>query len=290
GRGVRPARPQLRGGARPGGPARRRGGDSDGAGDLRLPAGARRRRPHRGRLGARGRGRGGPSRRRGPVTGVGAAVRRLHRRAGRRGQAFAGVQTEAARAGPHDDGRGGQPDPRRGDRRGRLANRRSRARGLMAPLDGQVALVTGGSRGVGHGIATTLAGAGAKIALFARAADRLASAARACDPTGADVLTAAVDVTDAASVDAAVAEVERRFGRIDLLVNSAGVTDPAEVPLWEADPDEWWRVFEVNVRGVALLLRAVLPGMVERGAGRVVNMASGMALRTVPEYSAYSSS
>lgn len=160
----------------------------------------------------------------------------------------------------------------------------------MAPLDGQVAVVTGASRGIGRAVAATLAGAGARVALLARDPDSLAIAARACDPTGADVHTAPVDVTDPAAVVDAIAGVMQRFGRVDLLVNSAGVTDADECALWEADPDDWWRVFEVNVRGVALLLRAVVPGMVERGAGRVVNMASGMGLRPVPEYSAYASS
>lgn len=160
----------------------------------------------------------------------------------------------------------------------------------VAPLDGQVAVVTGASRGIGRAIAMTLAGAGARIALLARDPDSLATTARACDPTGNDVHTAAVDVTDPAAVGAAVAGVEERFGRIDLLVNSAGAIESAEGPLWEADPDDWWRVFEVNVRGVALMLRAAIPGMVQRGSGRVVNMASGMGVRPVPEYSAYSAS
>src|SRR4051794_31838966 len=95
-------------------------------------------------------------------------------------------------------------------------------------------------------------------------------------------------VTDRAAVDRAAAWVADELGRVDLLVNNAGVIDAAEVPVWEADPDQWWSVVTSHIRGAQLLVRAVVPGMLARGHGRVVNLASGMSIRANRDYSAYS--
>jgi NAD(P)-dependent dehydrogenase (short-subunit alcohol dehydrogenase family) len=89
-------------------------------------------------------------------------------------------------------------------------------------------------------------------------------------------------------VEAAVARVHEELGRVDLLVNNAGLVDAAETPIWEADADQWWDVVASHVRGPQLLVRSVLPGMLRRGGGRVVNLASGMGIRAYPGYSAYS--
>lgn len=162
---------------------------------------------------------------------------------------------------------------------------------MSAPdLGGQVALVSGASRGIGRELALALAGAGMRVGLLARDADRLQTVAAECEERGGSGLPVPVDVTDPAGVRAAVAEVTSELGGVDLLVNGAGMIEPVERPLWEVDPDDWWRVVEVNVRGPALLLWAVAPGMLERGHGRVVNLNSGMAGRQVPNYSAYSAS
>ena len=96
------------------------------------------------------------------------------------------------------------------------------------------------------------------------------------------------DVTDGAAVEAAIAQVLERFGRVDLLVNNAGLIDAAEVPVWEADPDQWWQVVTSHIRGAQLMARAVVPGMLARGSGRIVNLVSGMGTRAEPQYSAYS--
>jgi NAD(P)-dependent dehydrogenase (short-subunit alcohol dehydrogenase family) len=101
-------------------------------------------------------------------------------------------------------------------------------------------------------------------------------------------LAVAADVADPAAVEAAVARVVDELGRVDLLVNNAGLIDAVEVPLWEADPDQWWDVVTVHIRGGFLLTRAVVPWMVLRNRGRVVNIGSGMGVRARPEYSAYS--
>ena len=85
-----------------------------------------------------------------------------------------------------------------------------------------------------------------------------------------------LDVTDRAAVERAVDETERELGPLDLLVANAGMGGP-EGETWEVDPEEWWRVFEVNVLGVHLCCRAVIPGMLERGRGRIVITGSGAA-------------
>jgi NAD(P)-dependent dehydrogenase (short-subunit alcohol dehydrogenase family) len=159
----------------------------------------------------------------------------------------------------------------------------------MPDLGGLVALVTGASAGIGRHLAEGLAARGAAVAGLARSADRLRTAMdEVAAATGARTLAVATDVTDAAAVDTAVAEVTRALGPVGLLVNNAGSIDAAEVPLWEADPDQWWQVVESHVRGPFLLARAVLPGMVAAGGGRVIGLASGIGTRADPHYSAYS--
>jgi NAD(P)-dependent dehydrogenase (short-subunit alcohol dehydrogenase family) len=156
-------------------------------------------------------------------------------------------------------------------------------------LTGQVALVTGASTGIGRHLVEGLAARGMAVAGLARGGDRLAAAmAEVAEATGARTLAVAADVTDRASVESAVAEVVAELGQIDLLVNNAGLIDELEVPLWEADPEQWWDVVSSHVKGGFLLCRSVVPWMVLRNRGRVVNIASGMSVRARPEYSAYS--
>jgi NAD(P)-dependent dehydrogenase (short-subunit alcohol dehydrogenase family) len=153
-------------------------------------------------------------------------------------------------------------------------------------LAGQVALVTGGGRGIGRGIALALAEAGATVAVLARSAVQLHDTVEAITRACGRALSCPADVTDRTAVEAAVAEVERRLGPVDLLVNNAGVGGPIG-PLAEADPEEWWRAVEVNLRGPLLCSRAVLPGMLARRRGRVVNVASGAGNRAIAHLSAY---
>jgi NAD(P)-dependent dehydrogenase (short-subunit alcohol dehydrogenase family) len=157
----------------------------------------------------------------------------------------------------------------------------------VAELDG-VALVTGASTGIGRHLVEGLAARGMAVAGLARGEDRLRTTMdEVAAATGARTLAVAADVTERESVDAAVARVTDELGRVDLLVNNAGLVDVAEVPLWEADPDQWWDVVSSHVRGGFLLSRAVVPWMLLRNRGRVVNIASGMSVRSRPEYSAY---
>ena len=159
----------------------------------------------------------------------------------------------------------------------------------MPELSGQVALVTGASSGIGRALVEGLAARGMAVAGLARNEERLTTGmAEVAGSFRVRTLAVGADVTDPAAVDAAVARVADELGRVDLLVNNAGVIDAAEVPVWEADPDQWWDVVASHVRGAQLMVRAVVPGMLARGHGRVVNLASGMGVRANRDYSAYS--
>jgi NAD(P)-dependent dehydrogenase (short-subunit alcohol dehydrogenase family) len=138
-------------------------------------------------------------------------------------------------------------------------------------MEGQIALVTGGGRGIGAGIARELADAGMKVAVSARSRDQVEAVA---EEIGG--LAVAADVSRQEDVERMVAEVERGLGPIDLLANNAGIA-AWEERAWEVPVEDWWHVFEVNVLGVYLCCRAVIPGMIERGRGRIVNTGSGAA-------------
>ncbi len=140
----------------------------------------------------------------------------------------------------------------------------------MAELEG-VALVTGGGRGIGAGIARELADAGMRVAVSARTREEVEAVAREIDGLGV-----VADVSSRESVEAMVEQIERELGPIDLLVANAGVSGWGD-RTWEVEPDDWWKVFEINVLGVFLCCRTVLPGMIERGGGRIVITASGAA-------------
>lgn len=151
-------------------------------------------------------------------------------------------------------------------------------------LQDQVALVTGGGRGVGENIARELAAAGARVAVSARSRDEV-------DKVAAEIggLAVVADVTDRSAIQAMVEQVESELGPIDLLVANAG-RNVHEERAWEVEPSEWWSVFEVNVLGVYLSCRAVIPGMLDRGRGRIVITGSGASYLPESTSTAYSSS
>jgi 3-oxoacyl-[acyl-carrier protein] reductase len=153
-----------------------------------------------------------------------------------------------------------------------------------ADLQGQVALVTGGGRGIGRNVALELAAAGARVAVAARSRDEIQETAQEING-----LAIECDVSDRVSVEHMVRLAESELGPIDLLVANAGISIDEDAA-WELDPTDWWRVFEVNVLGVYLCCRAVIPGMLERGRGRIVNVASGAAYLPGSKSTAYSAS
>jgi len=146
-----------------------------------------------------------------------------------------------------------------------------------------VALVTGGGRGIGRGIALRLAREGWSVAVTARSADQLAETVGLAEGRAISV---AADVADPAAVQGLVREVVGKLGAIDLLVNNAAVAGPLG-PFWECDAEEWWRCQEVNVRGPMLLCREIAPGMMARRSGRIVNVVSGAGCQAFPDLSAY---
>lgn len=160
---------------------------------------------------------------------------------------------------------------------------------LGAVPPARTALVTGASRGIGRELALGLAGAGLDVAVLARDGDRLAEVAARVEALGRRAVAAVADVSVPEEVADAVRHVEDELGTVDLLVNNAGRID-AEVPLWEADPAQWWSVMETNVRGPFLLARAVVPGMLARGGGRVIDVNSGAGTRDNADATAYNAS
>jgi len=158
--------------------------------------------------------------------------------------------------------------------------------GTGTRLDGQVAVVTGGGRGIGRALARALARAGAAVAVVARTAAQLDATVALIEAEHGRALALPADVTDRWAVDGAVAAAAERLGPVDLLVNNAGIFGPIG-PTWEVDPDVWWSALESHLRGTLLCSRAVLPGMVARRRGRIINVASRSATRAQPYTSSY---
>jgi NAD(P)-dependent dehydrogenase (short-subunit alcohol dehydrogenase family) len=146
-----------------------------------------------------------------------------------------------------------------------------------------VALITGGGRGIGRGIALRLAQEGWQVAISARSEAELAETVELAE---APMLAVPGDVADPVAVSALVQGVENKLGPIHLLVNNAGTGGPLD-RFWESDPQAWWRCQEVNVRGPMLCCRAVLPGMIARRTGRILNVASGAGCQPLANMFAY---
>jgi NAD(P)-dependent dehydrogenase (short-subunit alcohol dehydrogenase family) len=156
-------------------------------------------------------------------------------------------------------------------------------------LSGQVALVTGGGRGLGRAFAVGLAEAGAKIAVTARTDTEVAETVEMVTRAGGQALGIPGDVCAPDGVVDIVKIVESKLGPLDILVNNAGVTGPVGYD-WNVDAEGWWRTFEVNVRGAFLCARAVLPGMLARRQGRIINISSGAAFNRLPQMAVYCAS
>jgi NAD(P)-dependent dehydrogenase (short-subunit alcohol dehydrogenase family) len=155
-------------------------------------------------------------------------------------------------------------------------------------LEDKVALVTGASRGIGQAIAVALAQQGARLALVARSVKGLRQTAHQVENRGAECLVTAADVANEAQVRRVVAEALERFGRVDILVNSAGVA--AFRPLEETTEADWDAMLDANLKSPFLLMKHVVPLMVRQGKGDVVNIASIAALHAFSNSSGYCAS
>jgi len=140
------------------------------------------------------------------------------------------------------------------------------------PLAGRVALVTGGSRGIGAAIAALLAEDGAAVVVSGRDAARLERAAKELQATGATAVAVVADVASREDADRLVDTARQRFGRIDVLVNNAGIT--RDGLLVRMKDEDWDRVMEVNLRGAFLMTRAASKVMMRQKSGRIINIAS----------------
>ncbi|HEV8534066.1 MAG TPA: SDR family NAD(P)-dependent oxidoreductase [Methylomirabilota bacterium] len=157
-----------------------------------------------------------------------------------------------------------------------------------AGLAGQVAVVTGAGRGIGRAIAQAFAREGAAVALCARSAPELAAVQHEIEAAGGRAVVRSTDVSDETAVAALVSETLRSFGRIDCLVTAAGLA--AFGPVAEAKTADWDETMAVNLRGVFLCCRAVLPAMMAARRGTIINIGSIVTGRTLPGSAAYTAS
>src|SRR5262249_20305001 len=139
----------------------------------------------------------------------------------------------------------------------------------------------------GQRVAIAMARTGVAVGVVARSERELAETVDRVEQAGGKAVAAPADVTDAAELGLAMHRLREALGPVDLLVNNAGVLGPVG-PLWEVDVDEWWRAMDVNVRGLLLASKVVLPEMVARRRGRIINLASQAGVHRWPLVSAYS--
>ena len=150
-------------------------------------------------------------------------------------------------------------------------------------MKGKVVVITGASRGIGAAAVRAFAAAGASVVALARSESLVAELAAELGP---DVMALGCDVADWASVQAAINAVNARFGRIDVLVNNAGVIDPI-ARLTDADPATWGQSIDINLKGVFHGMKAVLPQMRAQGSGTIITVSSGAATNPLEGWSAY---
>jgi 3-oxoacyl-[acyl-carrier protein] reductase len=156
-------------------------------------------------------------------------------------------------------------------------------------LSGAVAVVTGGGRGIGHAIASRLAGMDASVIITGRDEAHAQLVARDLTAQGQRCAGFGCDVTDLASVDALGERLRREYGRVDILVNNAGIGGPSG-PLHELAPADWDAILNTNLRGVFYMLRAIVPLMIANRGGHIINISSLAGKNPLPRGAAYSAS
>jgi 2-dehydro-3-deoxy-L-rhamnonate dehydrogenase (NAD+) len=153
-------------------------------------------------------------------------------------------------------------------------------------LTGRTAVVTGGAQGIGFAVAQRLVGSGARLVLWDRDAELLDTAAQTLSGTG-KAIAVVVDQTDFAAVEKAVAKSEAEMGGIDILINNAGISGPT-MPVVDYPVEEWRKILDIDLNGPFYCCKAVVPGMIRRGYGRIVNVASIAGKEGNPNAAAYS--
>lgn len=150
----------------------------------------------------------------------------------------------------------------------------------------RTAIVTGAGRGIGRALTLALAMDDFRVAAVARTAAQVEETVSLVRSRGGEAVSILADVTDEEAVSKMVETAEAQLGPVDLLVNNAGAGAPFG-PTWETNRAEWWRNIETNLKGPYLCCHTVMPGMIERSAGRIVNVASGAGTVSIPHMSAY---
>ncbi|MGI4737135.1 MAG: 3-ketoacyl-ACP reductase [Janthinobacterium lividum] len=158
----------------------------------------------------------------------------------------------------------------------------------MENLTGKIALVTGAGKGIGRAVAVALAQEGVNVGLLARSTSQLEAVAAELRALGVKAAIASADVADEAAVNAAVAQLKGELGPVDILINNAGIGTFAK--FLDMPPADWEHIIRVNLMGVYYVTRAVLPDMLARQAGDIINVSSTSGLRAAAGSSAYSAS
>jgi 3-oxoacyl-[acyl-carrier protein] reductase len=158
----------------------------------------------------------------------------------------------------------------------------------VGKIHGHTALITGAGRGIGRALCVAFANEGCSIVAASRTAASLEETAELCRAAGVEVLPVVADVSSEADVAALFASANERFGQVDILVNNAGILKLA--PLAETDVEDFDRLMAVNFRGTLLCIKAVLPQMMERKSGTIINIASNAGTKAIVNQSAYCAS
>jgi 3-oxoacyl-[acyl-carrier protein] reductase len=155
----------------------------------------------------------------------------------------------------------------------------------MGRLENKVAVITGASDGIGLELSKAFVAEGAKVAMLARGAEKLAAASEALNAQGFETLGLATDVGSTAAMEASFGRILERFGRIDVLVNNAAVAVPGDIT--EDSDEEWNHLLNINLLGVFRGIRLALPGMLKQGSGSIINMASVQGERSWDHWTTY---
>ncbi|KAB7709152.1 3-ketoacyl-ACP reductase [Bacillus aerolatus] len=159
---------------------------------------------------------------------------------------------------------------------------------MAQSLSGKTAIITGAGRGIGRAIAIALAAEGVHVGLIARSEEHLQAVAKEVEAQGVNASFAAADVSNLDDVNQAVDSLTSDLGKVDILINNAGIAKFGG--FLELEPDEWKKIIDVNLMGVYHITRAVLPGMIEQKSGDIINISSTAGQKGAPATSAYSAS